>query len=131
MISAVVNGKIYVIAGIQNNSDENQIYDPISDSWSTGAVLPTPQASMIGAYVNGRKFMRLAEQMAVIIIIKFTILGAKNLAKMGPALPIGRSTVMAGAVVNGKIYVIGGVNSTQNNTQIFSPQVNLYYYTVN
>ena len=60
--SAAVDGKIYVFGGIASIDDEAgllesvasvEIYDPASNSWTSGADMPTPRVAMGVAALNG------------------------------------------------------------------------------
>ena len=57
--SAAVDNKIYVFGGIQSFEDEPpvlasvEIYDPASNSWTSGADMPTPRVAMGVAALNG------------------------------------------------------------------------------
>ncbi len=57
--SAAVDGKIYVFGGVQVIDIEAPvlatvaIYDPATDSWTSGAAMPTPRAGLGVAAVNG------------------------------------------------------------------------------
>src|SRR5665213_189236 len=52
MTTAAVNGKIYVIGGVDGSMNDNQIYDPVANTWSSGAALPAGQYPMTSAVVN-------------------------------------------------------------------------------
>lgn len=46
-VAGLPNGKFYVFGGLDENNvtlDTTYIYDPVANSWSTGAPMPTPQA---------------------------------------------------------------------------------------
>ncbi len=55
---AVVDGKIYAIAGRMDsydfNTSLNAVYDPQSDAWSFRAPLPTPRSGPSCAYIGGK-----------------------------------------------------------------------------
>ncbi len=118
MVSEVVNGKIYVIGGGYGSQNNNQIYDPATNTWSVGAALPVPQYGMVSAVVNGK-----------IYVIGGWNGGHNNNQiydpgtdswSTGRALPVGQD-LMSSAVVSGKIYVLGGNLGTQNYNQIYDP----------
>jgi N-acetylneuraminic acid mutarotase len=46
-----------VIGGFNGSHNNNQIYDPAGNSWSTGAVLPVGQYFMTSAVVNGKIYV--------------------------------------------------------------------------
>lgn len=48
-VSGVVNNKIYIIGP----GDENQIYDPLTNNWSTGASKPSPAYQASGTTTTG------------------------------------------------------------------------------
>src|SRR4030042_3168304 len=61
---AVVNGKIYAIGGVNNDTQlaVNEEYDPTTDTWKTRAPMPTARSGFAAAvyqskiYVIGGKF---------------------------------------------------------------------------
>ncbi len=122
MISAVVNGKIYVIGGDAGITTNNKIYDPVTDSWSTGAALPVGQYMMAGAVVNGK------------IYVIGGLGGSQNNNQIydpvtntwstGAPLPVAQS-YMTSAVVKGKIYVLGGSTNGGSN-YIYDPNSNMW-----
>src|SRR5438552_264657 len=57
MTSAVINGKIFVIGGFNGSQNNNQIYDPATNTWSAGAPLPVAQWQMTSAAVNGKIYV--------------------------------------------------------------------------
>ncbi len=138
--SAVVNGMIYVIGGFIY-SDTSLIYDPATNSWSTGASLPIGKSGAVSAVVNGKIYVMGGQggnENENQIYDPVT-----NTWSTGAPLPIATYNG-SGAVVNGKIYVIGGLHehidtvvknnniqtntvaSTQNTTQIYDPVANTW-----
>src|ERR1019366_175343 len=97
--------------GVKMNN-YNQIYDPVANTWSTGAALPVAQYNMTSAVVKGK----------IYVIGGFN--GGNNGNQIydpvastwstGAALPVGQFGLTS-AVVNGKIFVIGGQEGNNNN----------------
>lgn len=126
--SAVVGGKIYVIGG-DGGTQDNQIYDPVANTWKTGTQMPVGQAYMTSAVVNGKIYVigGSAGNLNNTQIYD----PVSNTWTMGAVLPFGQAE-MTSAVVNGKIYVLGGSsNISVYNNQIYTPGLNLYFFTKN
>ncbi len=124
MTSALVNGKIYVIGGQFPPFNQNQIYDPVANTWSTGAVLPIPQYAMTSAVVNGKIYVIGGNHEGSHDNNQIYDPGTDSWST-GATLPVGQAA-MTSAVVNGKIYVIGGAYSSSNNNQIYDPVANTW-----
>jgi N-acetylneuraminic acid mutarotase len=54
-----LGGKLYVLGGWDNSNhlDRLEIYDPATDSWSTGASLLSPRSSAVAAALNGKIYL--------------------------------------------------------------------------
>jgi N-acetylneuraminic acid mutarotase len=139
---SVYQNKIYCIGGIIGNNldigaiptDTNQVYDPATDTWANLTSMPTPRMAMQSNVVDGK-----------IYVIGGTLGG---FSMYGPyvsdknevydpssdswstAAPMPTPLFSyASAVVDNKIYVIGGSGSSQslahvNLTQVFDTQTN-------
>jgi len=71
--AAVINGKIYVVGGRQNQTDKNgemrmvnvsnlEIYDPVTNSWESRAVMPLAQGGLAATSTNGKLYVFGGEQ---------------------------------------------------------------------
>jgi N-acetylneuraminic acid mutarotase len=134
---AVYSSKIYVIGGTVGNGfvGNNEVYDPVSNTWQTKASMPTPRADLSANVVND----------------KIYLIGGKRYSSVSPfysetninevynpvndswttETPIPTSVQdYTSAVLNGKIYIMGG--SRQSHTtgsnivtdanQVYDPQ---------
>lgn len=55
-----IDGKLYVVGGIDSSyaaDGKLEIYDPATDTWTTGAGLPNPLSGGGGAVLNGKLYM--------------------------------------------------------------------------
>ena len=114
--SAVANGKIYVIGGCCSANTVEE-YDPATDLWVTKASMPTAREGLTCIAVNGEIYAiggasRSGNN-------TFTFLGmvekydpVNNLWTTKSPMPTLRGEGLTSAVVNGKIYVIGGFNGS-------------------
>ena len=59
MASATVDGRLYVVGGegSQGTFDDNEAYDPATDSWETLSQLPTARHGMGAATVDGTMYV--------------------------------------------------------------------------
>ena len=123
----VVNGKIYVFGGnfLSNNawsySDVVEIYDPMSNSWSTGAPMPTPRSFIATVMLDDK-----------IYVIGGNDKYDKNVNEIydpkTDAWETGAPMNTAGAflsavAMNGKIYVLG---FGSNEVEIYDPSTNTW-----
>jgi N-acetylneuraminic acid mutarotase len=116
-MGAALGGKFYVVSGSVSSTSDTaltgavQIYDPVTDTWSTGALMPTPLSGMTGGVVNGKLYVTSG----------ITATGGLNSTLQiydpvsdtwttGPSAPVGRYGASSG-VAGSALYVTGGVDS--------------------
>ncbi len=112
---AVVNGKIYAIGGLINNTQVavNEEYNPATNTWTTRAPMPTARSGFaIAVYQNKIYCIGGTVGDSNNLVSGFT--GAnevydpvKNTWEVKAAMPTPRADLCA-SVVDGKIYLIGG-----------------------
>ena len=115
--AAVVEGKIYAIGGQSGHGMAwNEMYDPQTDNWTTKAPMPTPRTSFGTAVYQNRIYVMGGQ--ADSEAGYYGIAEANEVYdpdtdtwKNKTAMPTRRYGINAN-VVNGKIYVIGGKNSS-------------------
>lgn len=112
----VLNGRVYVIGGQPYNSiitDQVQIYDPATDTWDddTVAPLPVPLYRATSAVVNGKIYvfggLDNVEITATASKLVFEYDPGTNTWTQKTDMPTPRFDAES-AVVDGKIFVIGG-----------------------
>ena len=59
MQANVVNGKIYVIGGEESDGvvAVNEVYHPVTDTWSTKTSIPTPVSAYASAVVDEKIYV--------------------------------------------------------------------------
>ena len=123
---AFVNGKFYAISGFATN--RIGIYDPANNSWTTGAPLPADSGGH-----NLRQFFGCAVVGTKIYVIGGDTGGSgardtnyaydtANIAGPRKCRCPGGAFILAAVNLNGKIYVIGGIDSNGQ----FSSRVDVY-----
>ena len=143
---AVYNNKIYVIGGTVGKGyiGNNEVYDPATNTWETKASMPTPRTDLTASIVND----------------KIYLIGGKKYSSTSPYFtetnvnevydpandswstktPIPTAVYgYASAVINGKIYIIGGSKSTTllgssifvNSNQVYNPQTDKWSLAAN
>ncbi len=128
---AVVNGKIYVIGGINANGylNTNEEYDPATDIWITKTSMPTPRAGFgIAVYHNkiyviggGGDFE--TEEVTGVNEVYDPV---TDTWETRASMPTARQFLCAN-VVNGKIYLIGGSKPVNLANPSYVPNVNEVY----
>jgi N-acetylneuraminic acid mutarotase len=108
--AAVVNGKIYVMAGTFNYE-----YDPASDNWTAKKPMPTPRIGSFGIaacqdkiYVIGGEDVALSSRGYYFLSTNEVYDPLTDTWETKKPMPTNRTYVEAN-VVNGKIYVVGGI----------------------
>ncbi|MCL2358826.1 kelch repeat-containing protein [Candidatus Bathycorpusculum sp.] len=134
---AVYGDKIYAIGGTVGNVyvGNNEMYDPATDRWEQRATMPTPRAGLCANVVNGSIYLIGGEKFSSTM----PFYGETDINEVyNPATdswttkaPLPKAVKGYGsAVVNNKIYVIGGSNQTYstsnsglvNNNQVYDVQ---------
>jgi energy-converting hydrogenase Eha subunit A len=113
--ACVVNGKIYVIGGLGpqyadlpelKQSELNEVYDPVADSWTTMAPLPTAVWYSVLAVVDNKIYVFGNGDAAQIYDPQ------TNTWRYGPSMPYsvayGAVAATTGVFAPKKIYCIGG-----------------------
>ncbi len=126
--SSVLNGKIYVIGGVDANNkvvDLLEVYDPTANSWTT----PVTTGNMVPRYlhsasvINGKIYliggMNVYDPIKIIDIFDPS---TNSWTSIQPEDFLGRLSHTA-SVVNDKIYIIGGEggNAFSYEVEIFDP----------
>ena len=124
----VVSGKLYLIGGIGGGSEGKvQIYDPVSNSWSSGADMPWAGGSVSTAVIGGKIYA------AGGVVSTFTV---NNCAVYDPVantwtskavMPDGGRNHTAATTDGVKLYVFGGrkggnfVANGYDSTMVYDP----------
>jgi len=128
---AVVNGKIYVIGGINVNGelDTNEEYNPATDTWTRKRSMPTRRGAFaIAVYDNkiyciggGGSFS--GEEVTGLTEVYDPL---TDTWETKASMPTARQFMDAN-VVDGKIYVIGGSKPINFNDPSYVPNINEVY----
>lgn len=123
---SVVDGKIYVIAGMTSGPDfwsgiqsSVEVYDPLTDTWSTKSNMPTPRIWLSTSVVDGKIYaigglLLTTEALSTVEVYD----PATDTWTTKTPMPTARAG-HAAAVVDGIIYVIaGGTHSGHNFTAV-------------
>lgn len=117
-------GLIYLAGGYSYSTDfpfdSMDVYDPVSNSWSSGPSMPTALRGAAGAYAAGRIFVfggYDARGHQQIVQIYNIAMGAWTQAPFAPGMWESAATAS-----NGKIYVLGGEEEALANTTEFDPE---------
>ena len=127
---AELNGKVWVLGGYPPGrlpSNLVQIYDPATNRWSLGPTLPKPMHHVVVEAVGGKLYMIGGEidgagtgKPPVFLADVWMHDPATGGWVKRARMPIPRSSG-GGAVVDGKIYVAGGMPPTGSAFQVYDP----------
>ena len=125
-----VNGKIYVIGGISEDTlTINQEYDPATDTWTTKTSMPSPRSSFVTAVYQNRIYAIGGGGdfgMEEVTGLNQVYDPATDSWETKTSMPTARQFLGAN-VVNGKIYLIGGSKPVNLNDPSYVPNVNEVY----
>jgi N-acetylneuraminic acid mutarotase len=140
---AVYQNKIYCIGGTTGDSENfvsgftgvTEVYDPASDTWETKVPMPTPRADLCVNIVNGKiyciggkKYWGVDSEYQELNVTEVYDPARNSWATKSPMpIPV---LGCASAVLDGKIYVIGGSRhfypgwnlTTVGSNQVYDPE---------
>lgn len=133
----VINGKLYVVGGCVNSdcrigvTNALEVYDPVTNSWTSRAPLPTPRYGAATGVINGRLYVAGGGTAcppcdAQTVVESYDPL--TNEWRTEPSLPAGVANTV-GTVINNVLYVVGGYNwlvsgGVLNSLYAFDPVAN-------
>ncbi|HKP38464.1 MAG TPA: kelch repeat-containing protein [Pyrinomonadaceae bacterium] len=132
---AVVNGKMYVMGGNAKSkgagfgfcTDANEAYDPVTDTWSTRAPMPTARCHIAAVALNGLIYaVGGANTSGSIRYSTVEIYNpVTNSWTKGTPMPTERDQATA-VVIDGILYVAGGMklSGALNTVEAFDPKTN-------
>ncbi|MFC1500433.1 Kelch repeat-containing protein [Candidatus Zixiibacteriota bacterium] len=140
--SAVIDGKLYVVGGTDRAYpgrpvyDVLEVYDPVTDSWTSKAPMLTPRWGAGAAAVDGKLYVMGGAHSKKIFYDTLEIYDpATNAWTTGPSMPI-KLFGPAVAVIDGVIYVAGGLEYTPAEEKVdvatvmkFDPALNIWLTT--
>ncbi len=136
----VVGNKIYLIGGVkhgpvwpfdQGTAGLNEVYDPLTDSWSTNSPMPTSVGHSFSAVVDNKIYVMYA-------VIETSFLtqiynSETDSWSYGKKLPTAAFVATAGATTGvlapKRIYVLGGMvesNVATNLNQVYDPETDTW-----
>jgi len=147
---AVYDSKIYCIGGTIGGAGSNEfvgnneVYDPVSDTWQTAASMPTPRADLSASVVNGKIYliggMAYSSKSPFYVETNITEVydPTTNSWSAAASMPIAVYGYSSG-VINDEIYVIGGSTSGAatgtggfvNSNQIYDTKSNSWRLSTN
>ena len=107
-----IGSKIYVVGGTTTGSTiiaTNQVYNTMTNSWTTAAPLPVALTDGTGAVVNGILYVIGGYNGTSVVNTVYAYNPSTNSWTSKATMPTARSSI-GSAVKSGLIYVIGGVN---------------------
>ena len=139
----VVSDKIYLIGGVRYvgafihlEFDENEVYDPVTDSWTIKAVLPTAVWGYSSVVVDNKIYLigggNKTSDGTFPVTLNQIYNPATNTWNFGQNVPTGLWDADAGATTGvfapKRIYVLGGAyyNIAYNLTQRYNPEANIW-----
>lgn len=128
--SAVLDNKIYVVGGFENGrspTSEVEVYNPVTNNWSTVAPLPQPLDHTAAASHNGKLYVVGGGYLDRNALSNKLFIYDPNANQwtQGANLPTARGALTAN-FISGILYVVGGVDSekTLTSTLAYDPAAN-------
>src|SRR4029077_21216251 len=118
-MTGTIGSKIYVVGGYTATAPvaDNQVYNPTTNTWTTGAALPTSMAQGATAVVNNVLYVfgGSADGGGTVTNAEWAYNPTTNSWSSKAAMPTARCSSVA-VVEKGIAYVIGGYNGSRLNT---------------
>jgi N-acetylneuraminic acid mutarotase len=135
--AAAINGKIYVPGGydgnfnISNNVHNTfEIYDTATNSWSSGAPLPTPLSGAEIEAVNGKLYLLGGQAQGDVPAPSTYVYDPATNTWTSLANRNSNGSYFGKGVINGKIYIFGGsqygAGGTSNSADVYDPVANTW-----
>ena len=126
--TAVVNGKIYAIGGLNGDLplNVNEQFDPVLNKWTTKAPMPTPRSGFAIAMYNNKIYVIGGSVGNAYVGNNEVYDPSTNSWETKTSMPTPRSEFSA-SVVNDKIYLIGGKRYSSINPYFNETAVNQVY----
>ena len=124
LATAVLNGKIYVIGGYDkegNSTDTVEVYNPSTNTWASAHPIPTALNHNSAAVAAGKLYSFGGASNRTYV---YDPLG--NSWSEVAMMNHGHASTPAVGVINGKIYVAGGVGGGNNTLEVYDPQANTW-----
>ncbi len=128
--AAAFDGKLYVVGGGYldrgNLSDRLFIYNPDSDNWTQGAKLPSARGAMTANFVNGILYAvgGVDSQKTLNSLLAYD--PSSNKWSEKASMPTTAREHLTSAVVNGKLYVMGGrtggMSANVDTNEVYDPR---------
>ena len=132
--AAAIGNRLYVVGGCVRSvpsgacpaTDKLEVYDPVTDSWTTKASMPTPRIFM-GVAVNNGQLHTVGGDGGggSIVAIHEVYNPTTDTWTTDTSMPAPRVFLVA-EVINSRLYVVGGVDNTGailNTLEVFTPTV--------
>jgi CSLREA domain-containing protein len=129
-MSAVINGKLYVIGGNNNTSPyvaTLQVYDPSSGTWSVKSPMPTARNEGVAGLINGIVYVAGGQNSSGVLAVNEAYDPTTDTWTAQAPLPIPRAYAVGG-VMDGVLYVASGTDQVGNHTaatEAFTPAPNI------
>jgi len=130
LIAVAINGLIYAVGGWNPafpNSGflaTNEVYNPATNVWATGAQMPTARALLAGGTANGRLYAVGGSDATSILATNEAYNPGNDTWTTDTSMPTARTSLGAG-VINNVLYAVGGGNSSSAlaTNEAFAPLV--------
>ncbi len=139
----VIDGKLYVVGGCINSdctiglTNILEVYDPATDTWTGKTPMPTARYGVATGVIAGKLYVAGGVAGAIFTGCGASCLGINTLEVYDPAtnawttkasMPTARGQI-GGAVINGKLHVVGGTpdNATPLATlEVYDPSTDVW-----
>jgi len=118
--AGVIDEKLYVVGGCINGdcriglTDKLEVYDPVTDTWSTKAPIPTARFSMAVGVINGKLYVVGGSQQCppctTLATLEVYDPSTDTWTTKAP-MPTARGSMAVG-VINSNLFVAGGGNAS-------------------
>lgn len=143
LAAVTTNGKIYSIGGsgpalnTNNATSVVEVYDPLANTWSTAAFMPTARFGMAAAALNGKIYVIGGTAVSGSVLSRSSVVELYDVATgtwSTTASMANARDFLGASDANGLVYAIGGadnVGGSLNIAEVFYPPVTIYTFIKN
>lgn len=134
LVAGTINGKVYAAGGSNSTTGTTALayleeYNPTTNTWATKASIPAARRDMASATYNGKLYLFGGRNGSSVYNTTYIYNPSTNTWTTGATMPTARYGCSSALLSDGKIYVVGGSNSSNTplkKLEVYDPSTNTW-----